>query len=99
MDNLVWYCQTCGNAVEDGTGSIRAPYSEITALGAVRWRITHRACADPEAEDYDGYDIAIGRLRTPADLLHWDEHLSAKRWVPRSDWATIVSAHTLASVA
>jgi len=34
--------------------------------------------------------IAIERVRTPAQLLHWTAHLMGKQWIGCTDWPHVL---------
>jgi predicted GIY-YIG superfamily endonuclease len=87
-------CHGCGTIINAGDGYLevdqslaRAFASGLSDVGA-RWLGWHRRC-DPEP-DGQRYFVNAERLLTFDDLMRWDQHLSAKRWVVEStDWEAV----------
>jgi hypothetical protein len=50
-----------------------------------RWHAYHNDC-DPRPNAEDEYVIDVHRIRTLAELVQWNAHLSEKTWIGETDW-------------
>lgn len=51
------------------------------------WHTTHSGCRDVPA---GAYLIAVERIRSWADYLHWSAHLMDQAWLEGTDWQVFV---------
>jgi hypothetical protein len=65
---------------------------DLSALLAMpehaKWGAWHLRC-DPEPDE-SFYFIAVERIRSPWDVLHWTGHLLGKQWIDETDWITVL---------
>jgi hypothetical protein len=87
-----WRCESCrrpvGSTKEDG-------YIQVDA--GDEW---HCYCAKCDDTPTPRYWIDASRIQTIADIEHWTDHLSGKRWFEQSTWVYMIrkcSVHPQAS--
>ena len=96
---ITWTCNKCSKPIEDGAGyvivdaveadrceeeAVTTPVDMTDAPGRVEWEVLHAGC-DPHPERSD-YRVAVERMRTPAQVLHWTTHLMKTSWLRSTNW-------------
>lgn len=72
-----------------GEGTLCTVDDPLDAPAEARWHQTHHACRPKD--EIRGYEVDVGRIRTPWLLLTWTSHLLGKLWVyENSNWLGLV---------
>jgi hypothetical protein len=86
-DLITWNCVTCGGAIFGRSGYLGVIHEQMAGGGPITWTPWHDSC---HIDDDVAYDIGVDMLRTRRQVLDWTEHLSAKNWHHRSNWAALM---------
>lgn len=89
LTHILWTCEVCGsNITPHASGCVGIPFRELSArTGALRWRIQHNHCIDP---DWDVYGFDLDQLDDPRKVLGITAHLMSKTWFGQSTWRGIL---------